>query len=74
MKDYSKSLQSVYLCCFSFYLQPKSLGHTLFIEVCKKLHLLECDYFDLEFIDHCGVAVSIPYPVIPYPVIPYHLV
>ena len=45
------------LYCFS--LQVKAYGYYLFEEAVRKLQLLEADYFDLEYVDHQGNAVSI---------------
>ncbi|KAK7864426.1 hypothetical protein R5R35_000466 [Gryllus longicercus] len=37
-----------------FQVQAKALGRVLFDQVCKQLHLLEADYFGLEYQDTCG--------------------
>uniref|UniRef100_A0AAR5PQZ0 Moesin/ezrin/radixin homolog 1 n=2 Tax=Dendroctonus ponderosae TaxID=77166 RepID=A0AAR5PQZ0_DENPD len=37
-----------------FQVQVKALGHVLFEQVCKQLHLLEADYFGLEYADVHG--------------------
>jgi len=37
----------------------KSSGQSLFDEVVRKLRLVESDYFDLEYTDVRGAAVSI---------------
>ena len=41
-----------------FNLQAKALGRVLFDQVCKQLHLLEADYFGLEYQEHNGTRVS----------------
>jgi len=38
--------------------QVKSVGQVLLSAVVQKLGVLECDYFDLEYIDLHGVRVS----------------
>lgn len=37
--------------------QAKALGRVLFEQVCKQLHLLEADYFGLEYQDLAGTRV-----------------
>lgn len=37
-----------------FQVQAKALGSVLFEQVCKQLHLLEADYFGLEYVDSAG--------------------
>lgn len=34
------------------------MGSVLFEQVCKQLHLLEADYFGLEYADLAGTRVS----------------
>lgn len=41
-----------------FLLQAKAMGRVLFEQVCKQLHLLEADYFGLEYQDLAGTRVS----------------
>lgn len=43
-----------------YLLQAKALGKVLFEQVCKQLHLLEADYFGLEYSDLAGTKVSQP--------------
>lgn len=43
-------------CTFSS-LQAKALGRVLFDQVCKQLHLLEADYFGLEYQEPNGTKV-----------------
>ncbi|BES97352.1 FERM, RhoGEF and pleckstrin domain-containing protein [Nesidiocoris tenuis] len=38
-----------------FQVQAKAIGRVLFEQVCKQLHLLEADYFGLEYQDHSGI-------------------
>uniref|UniRef100_A0A0K8SYT0 Moesin/ezrin/radixin homolog 1 n=1 Tax=Lygus hesperus TaxID=30085 RepID=A0A0K8SYT0_LYGHE len=38
-----------------FQVQAKAVGRVLFEQVCKQLHLLEADYFGLEYQDHSGI-------------------
>lgn len=38
-------------------LQAKAVGRVLFEQVCKQLHLLEADYFGLEYADVHGTKV-----------------
>jgi hypothetical protein len=38
--------------------QAKALGRVLFDQVCKQLHLLEADYFGLEYQEPNGTKVS----------------
>lgn len=45
-----------YLNIFLF--QAKAIGRVLFDQVCKQLHLLEADYFGLEYLDTNGTRVS----------------
>lgn len=40
-----------------FDLQAKAMGRVLFEQVCKQLHLLEADYFGLEYADGGGTKV-----------------
>lgn len=50
-----------YLVAFKyclFFLQAKAFGRVLFEQVCKQLHLLEADYFGLEYSDLAGTRVS----------------
>jgi len=39
--------------------QAKALGRVLFDQVCKQLHLLEADYFGLEYQEPNGTKVSV---------------
>jgi hypothetical protein len=39
--------------------QAKALGRVLFDQVCKQLHLLEADYFGLEYQEPNGTKVRI---------------
>ena len=41
-----------------FMFQAKALGRVLFDQVCKQLHLLEADYFGLEYQEPNGTKVS----------------
>lgn len=43
---------------YLFLLQAKAVGKVLFEQVCKQLHLLEADYFGLEYSDIHGTKVS----------------
>ena len=46
-------------CCTTYmHVQMKSGGQALFDEVIRKLRLVESDYFDLEYTDVHGAAVS----------------
>lgn len=38
-------------------LQSKAVGRVLFDQVCRQLHLLEADYFGLEYLDTNGTKV-----------------
>lgn len=38
--------------------QAKAVGRVLFDQVCKQLHLLEADYFGLDYLDSSGTKVS----------------
>lgn len=40
-------------------LQAKAMGKVLFEQVCKQLHLLEADYFGLEYADLAGTKVGV---------------
>ncbi|CAD0195222.1 unnamed protein product [Chrysodeixis includens] len=40
-----------------FQIQSKALGRVLFDQVCRQLHLLEADYFGLEYLDANGTKV-----------------
>lgn len=40
-------------------LQAKAVGRVLFDQVCKQLHLLEADYFGLEYLDSTKTRVAI---------------
>lgn len=42
---------------FFFSFQAKAVGRVLFEQVCKQLHLLEADYFGLEYADVNGTRV-----------------
>lgn len=42
---------------FFFLFQAKAMGRVLFEQVCKQLHLLEADYFGLEYADVHGTKV-----------------
>ncbi|CAA9997625.1 unnamed protein product [Nesidiocoris tenuis] len=44
-----------------FQVQAKAIGRVLFEQVCKQLHLLEADYFGLEYQDHSGIRLQLCY-------------
>lgn len=54
-----KTNNSIFCCNL---LQSKALGRVLFDQVCRQLHLLEADYFGLEYQDSSGTKVSYFFP------------
>lgn len=53
--NYFKITEDIFIF---FFFQAKALGRVLFEQVCKQLHLLEADYFGLEYADNHGTKVN----------------
>ena len=47
------------LCIFLLSFQSKAPSRILFDQICKQLHLLEVDYFGLEYSDLSNVTVRV---------------
>ena len=57
--DYNRHVSKLLISDFVRVLQHKASGRILYEDVVTKLQLLEADYFDLEYINGEGIAVSI---------------